>query len=114
MAPKPVVLTEGGEHVMFSYEGLGTGVQEFILTVYVDLHADAESESPQRSGTLSAKLAGASMLKPEEGPINLAYGIPPVRYVVNAATRPAQGIQMQRIVPLPSQPPTPMPAGALP
>ncbi len=28
----PVKL-EGGEYVMFSYEGLGTGLQEFILTV---------------------------------------------------------------------------------
>lgn len=25
---------EGGEYVMFTYEGLGTGLQEFILTVY--------------------------------------------------------------------------------
>ena len=29
----PVTL-EGGEYVMFTYEGLGTGLQEFILTVY--------------------------------------------------------------------------------
>ncbi len=28
------VLLEGGEYVMFFYEGPGTGVQEFILTVY--------------------------------------------------------------------------------
>ena len=28
------VLLQGGEYVMFTYEGLGTGVQEFILTVY--------------------------------------------------------------------------------
>lgn len=28
------VTTEGGEYVMFTYEGLGTGLQEFILTVY--------------------------------------------------------------------------------
>ncbi|HCT2123619.1 TPA: MDR efflux pump AcrAB transcriptional activator RobA [Citrobacter koseri] len=30
---QPVTL-QGGEYVMFTYEGLGTGVQEFILTVY--------------------------------------------------------------------------------
>lgn len=30
---EPVML-QGGEYVMFTYEGLGTGVQEFILTVY--------------------------------------------------------------------------------
>lgn len=30
---QPVTL-EGGEYVMFTYEGLGTGVQEFILKVY--------------------------------------------------------------------------------
>jgi AraC family transcriptional activator of mar-sox-rob regulon len=30
---QPVTL-EGGEYVMFFYEGPGTGVQEFILTVY--------------------------------------------------------------------------------
>ncbi len=29
----PVKL-EGGEYVMFTYEGLGSGLQEFILTVY--------------------------------------------------------------------------------
>jgi len=29
----PVKL-EGGEYVMFTYEGLGTGLQEFVLTVY--------------------------------------------------------------------------------
>ncbi|MFU0866656.1 MDR efflux pump AcrAB transcriptional activator RobA [Kluyvera ascorbata] len=29
----PVTL-EGGEYVMFTYEGLGTGLQEFILTLY--------------------------------------------------------------------------------
>ena len=28
------VMLQGGEYVMFTYEGLGTGVQEFILTVY--------------------------------------------------------------------------------
>ncbi len=28
------VTPEGGEYVMFTYEGLGTGLQEFILTVY--------------------------------------------------------------------------------
>ncbi|MFL3517821.1 MDR efflux pump AcrAB transcriptional activator RobA [Citrobacter cronae] len=28
------ILLQGGEYVMFTYEGLGTGVQEFILTVY--------------------------------------------------------------------------------
>ncbi|KAA9334133.1 MDR efflux pump AcrAB transcriptional activator RobA [Salmonella enterica subsp. enterica serovar Enteritidis] len=28
------VLLQGGEYVMFTYEGLGTGVQDFILTVY--------------------------------------------------------------------------------
>ena len=28
------VPVEGGEYVMFTYEGLGTGLQEFILTVY--------------------------------------------------------------------------------
>ena len=28
------ILVQGGEYVMFTYEGLGTGVQEFILTVY--------------------------------------------------------------------------------
>ncbi len=27
-------MLQGGEYVMFTYEGLGTGVQEFILTVY--------------------------------------------------------------------------------
>lgn len=30
---QPIPL-QGGEYVMFTYEGLGTGVQEFILTVY--------------------------------------------------------------------------------
>ncbi len=29
----PIIL-EGGEYVMFTYEGLGSGLQEFILTVY--------------------------------------------------------------------------------
>ncbi len=28
------VLLQGCEYVMFTYEGLGTGVQDFILTVY--------------------------------------------------------------------------------
>lgn len=28
------ILLQGGEYVMFTYEGTGTGVQEFILTVY--------------------------------------------------------------------------------
>ena len=28
------ILLQGGEYVMFTYEGLGTGLQEFILTVY--------------------------------------------------------------------------------
>ncbi|MDO1871269.1 GyrI-like domain-containing protein, partial [Escherichia coli] len=28
------VLLQGGEYVLFTYEGLGTGVQDFILTVY--------------------------------------------------------------------------------
>ncbi len=27
-------MLQGGEDVMFTYEGLGTGVQEFILTVH--------------------------------------------------------------------------------
>ncbi|MGQ7114487.1 GyrI-like domain-containing protein, partial [Escherichia sp. TWPC-MK] len=32
--PGHPVMLQGGEYVMFTYEGLGTGVQEFILTVY--------------------------------------------------------------------------------
>lgn len=29
-----LVILEGGEYVMFMYEGLGIGLQEFILIVY--------------------------------------------------------------------------------
>ena len=41
----PVTL-EGGEYVMFTAEGLGTGLQEFILTVLRHLHADAQPHPP--------------------------------------------------------------------
>ncbi|WP_241178384.1 MDR efflux pump AcrAB transcriptional activator RobA [Enterobacter asburiae] len=63
---KPVVL-EGGEYVMFAYEGLGTGVQEFILTVYGTCMLNLN----RRKGQDIERYYPAQDAKPEEGPINL-------------------------------------------
>ena len=65
---KPVVL-EGGEYVMFSYEGLGTGVQEFILTVYGTCMPMLNLN--RRKGQDIERYYPAQDAKPEEGPINL-------------------------------------------
>ena len=64
----PVVL-EGGEYVMFSYEGLGTGVQEFILTVYGTCMPMLKLN--RRKGQDIERYYPAQDAKPEEGPINL-------------------------------------------
>jgi AraC family transcriptional activator of mar-sox-rob regulon len=65
---KPVVL-EGGEYVMFAYEGLGTGVQEFILTVYGTCMPMLNLN--RRKGQDIERYYPAQDAKPEEGPINL-------------------------------------------
>ncbi|VFS03296.1 AraC family transcriptional regulator [Enterobacter cancerogenus] len=64
---------EGGEYVMFSYEGLGTGVQEFILTVYGTCMPMLNLN--RRKGQDIERYYPASDAKPEEGPINLRIGI---------------------------------------
>ena len=65
---KPVVL-EGGEYVMFAYEGRGTGVQEFILTVYGTCMPMLNLN--RRKGQDIERYYPAQDAKPEEGPINL-------------------------------------------
>lgn len=65
---KPVVL-EGGEYVMFTYEGLGTGVQDFILTVYGTCMPMLNLN--RRKGQDIERYYPATELKPEEGPIEL-------------------------------------------
>ena len=62
-------MLEGGEYVMFSYEGLGTGVQEFILTVYGTCMPMLNLN--RRKGQDIERYYPAQDAKPEEGPINL-------------------------------------------
>ncbi len=45
----PVTL-EGGEYVMFTYEGLGTGLQGIHPDRLRHLHADAEPDASQGAG----------------------------------------------------------------
>ncbi|MNT89275.1 Right origin-binding protein [compost metagenome] len=65
---KPVVI-EGGDYVMFTYEGLGTGVQEFILTVYGTCMPMLNLN--RRKGQDIERYFPASDVKPEERPIDL-------------------------------------------
>ncbi len=65
---KPVVL-EGGEYVMFTYEGLGTGVQDFIMTVYGTCMPMLNLN--RRKGQDIERYYPSTDVKPDERPIDL-------------------------------------------
>ncbi len=106
------VMLQGGEYVMFTYEGLGTGVQEFILTVYGTCMPMLNLT--RRKGQDIERYYPAEDAKAGDRPINLRCELLiRFRSVVNAATHLMQGRPDVRC-PLRFQQPSQTPATGFP
>ena len=79
---------------MFSYEGLGTGVQEFILTVYGTRMPMLNLN--RRKGCQDIELLSGARCKPEEGPINLRMEFP-IRTSLTLQLIQCRGIKMRNV-----------------